>query len=37
MPNPDGIVEELFIAPPIGGGNSEVWFRNWSVTANLGL
>ena len=34
---PDGIVEELFIAPPIGGGNPEVWFRNWSVTTNLGL
>ena len=34
---PDGIVEELFIAPPIEGGNPEVWFRNWSVCANLGL
>ena len=34
---PDGIVEELFIAPPIGGGDPEVWFRNWSVTTNLGL
>ena len=34
---PDGIVEELFIAPVPATGVSEVWFRNWSVVANLGL
>ena len=31
MPNPDGICEELFVS------GTEVWFRNWSVTADLGL
>lgn len=34
---PDGIVEELFIAAVPATGVVEVWFRNWSVTANLGL
>ena len=34
---PEGIVEELFIAPVPATGVSEVWFRNWSVVANLGL
>lgn len=31
MPDATGIVEELFIS------GTEVWFRNWSVTADLGL
>ena len=34
---PEGVVEELFIANVPATGVKEVWFRNWSVTANLGL
>ena len=34
---PTGIVEELFIAPPIGGGDKDVWFRNYSVASPLNV